>query len=176
MQVIGTRPRSRTALVAALALVAILPGCGGDNESQNIYGPPPPVTQPPAIVRTLLADGNFELVGTGDAARQGALVDYIRHEFTTSGTSFLEIDADWTFPNSQMGIVVGRGACSVAQIDAALAGNTAACPEAGSSVVTSKPARVSIATLPQNTYTLVILNPNEHAESGNYQVTQVSFR
>ncbi len=172
MKVIATWPRSRTALVAALALAAVLPGCGGGDDTPTM----PAVTQPPALVRTLLAQGNFNLVGLGEAARQGFQVDYVRHEFTTSGTGVVEVNADWTFANSQMGIVVGRGSCSFAQIDAALAGNTTACPEAGGALATSKPARVNIGVLPQNTYTLVILNPNDHSESGNYQVYQSSLQ
>lgn len=170
MTVIGTWPWSR-ALVAALALV-VLPGCDGGSDTPNT----PPVTEPPGLVRTLLAEGSFNLVGLSEAESQGFLVDYVRHEFTTSGTSYLEVHADWTFASSRMGIVVGRGSCSFAQIDAALAGDTAACPEVGGSLVTSKPARVTTNFVPQNPYTLVILNPNDHAESGNYQVYQVSPR
>ena len=158
--------------MASLTLAAVLPGCDGGNDTPNT----PDVTQPPSLVRTLVAEGNFNLIGVGEASRQGFPVDYIRHEFTTSGTGFVEVNADWTFANSQMGIVVGRGACSFAQVDAALAGNTAACPEVGGTLATSKPARVTTDILPQNTYTLVILNPNDHAESGNYQVYQVSIR
>jgi hypothetical protein len=172
MQVIVTWPARGLTLVAALALGAVLPGCGGDDGAVNT----PPVTQPPQFVRTLLAEGNFNLMGTGDAARQGFAVDYIRHEFTTSGTALVEVNADWTFASSQMGIVVGRGSCSFAQIDAALAGNPAACPEAGGGLVTSKPARVNIGLVPQNTYTLVILNPNDRTESGVYQVYQGAFQ
>ena len=55
-------------------------------------------------------------------------------------------------------------------------GTPAACPEVGRALATSKPARVTIGILPQNTYTLVILNPNDHTESGNYQVYQLSIR
>ena len=145
MKVIGTYPRSRATLVAALALAAVLPGCDGGSDTPTT----PPVTQPPQLVRTLLAQGNFDLIER----------EYIRHEFTTSGTARVEVNADWTFANSQMGIAVGRGSCSFDQIDAALAGNAAACPQAGAALATSKPARVNIGILPQNTYTLVILNP-----------------
>jgi ABC-type phosphate transport system substrate-binding protein len=172
MKLIRTWPRSRAALLAALALAAVLPGCGGGNDTPNT----PAVTQPPALVRTLVAEGSFNLIGVGEASRQGFQIDYIRHEFTTSGTGSIEVHADWTFANSQMGIVVGRGSCSFAQIDAALAGNAAACPEAGGSIATSKPALVNVGVQPQNTYTLVIVNPNDQAESGNYQVYQLSVR
>jgi hypothetical protein len=171
MKVIGTWRRSRAALVAALALATVLPGCDGGNDTPTT----PAFRQPDALVRALLVEGNFNLIGLGDASREGFLVDYIRHEFTTSGTGFVEVNADWTFANSQMGIVVGLGACSFAQIDAALAGNTAACPEAVGRLATSKPARVTTNILPQGTYTLVILNRNDHTESGNYQVYQVSL-
>jgi hypothetical protein len=168
MKVIGTWPRSRAAMVAALALAVALPGCGGGGGGgSNAPNTPAP---PPAPVRSLVIQGNFNLVGLSEAARQGFLVDYIRHEFTTSGTGLLEVDADWTFASSQMAIVVGRGSCSFAQIDAALAGNAAACPEAGSGLATAKPARLTINSLPQGTYTLVILNLNDRTESGNYQV------
>ena len=172
MKTNGTWTRSRAAFVAVLALAAVLPGCGGDSDTPTA----PPVTQPPQLVRTLLAQGSFDLIGVGEAVRQGIQIDYIRHEFTTSGTGAVEVNADWTFANSQMGIVVGRGSCSFAQIDAALAGNAAACPEAGGTLATSKPARVNIGVLPQNTYTLVILNPNDRSESGNYQVYQQSIQ
>jgi hypothetical protein len=121
-------------------------------------------------VRSLVVQGNFNLISLSEASRQGFLVDYIRHEFSTSGTGMLEVNADWTFASSQMGIVVGRGSCSFAQIDAALAGNAAACPEAGGGIAASKPARLTINNLAQGTYTLVIANINDRTESGNYQV------
>lgn len=161
----GMWPRSRAAVLAAMMLALVLPGCGGDSSPNT-----PTTTQPPAPVRSLVIQGNFSLIGLSEASSQGFLVDYIRHEFTTSGTGTLEVNADWTFANSQMGIVVGRGACSFAQIDAALAGNTGACPEAGGGLATTKPARLTIANLAQGTYTLVILNVNDRTESGNYQV------
>src|SRR5687768_8325574 len=66
MKAIGTWRRSRAAVVASLTLVAILPGCDGGNDNPNT----PQVTQPPALVRVLLAEGNFNLVGTGEASRR----------------------------------------------------------------------------------------------------------
>lgn len=159
---------SRRAAFAALALAVVLPACGGGGGGGNPNQPP--VTQPPAPVRSLVVQGNFNLVSLTDASRGGFLVDYVRHEFTTSGTGLLEVNADWTFANSQIGIVVGRGACSFAQIDAALNGSTTSCPEAGGGIATSRPGRVTINNLAQGTYTLVILNLNDRAESGNYQV------
>jgi len=162
----GTWPRRRAAVLAAVLFALVLPGCGSDSSSPNT----PSTTQPPAPVRALVIQGNFNLVSLTEASNQGFLVDYIRHEFTTSGTGTLEVNADWTFANSQMGIVVGRGSCSFAQIDAALAGNAAACPEAGGGLATTKPARLTINNLAQGTYTLVIVNVNDRTESGNYQV------
>ena len=158
--------RRRAALMAAVALALVLPGCGSDSSSPNT----PSTTQPPAPVRALVVQGNFNLVSLTEASNQGFLADYIRHEFTTSGTGTLEVNADWTFANSQMGIAVGRGSCSFAQIDAALAGNSAACPEAGGALATAKPARLTIPNLAAGTYTLVIVNVNDRTESGNYQV------
>ena len=159
--------RRTTVLVAALALAVMLPGCGSDSPNNPST---PPTTQPPAAARTLLIQGSFNLIGLTEAAQQGFLVDYIRQEFTTSGPGLLEVAADWTFPTSQMGLVVGRGSCSFAQIDAALAGSPTACPEAGGGIATSKPGRLVINSLPQGTYTLVILNLNNQTESGNFQV------
>ena len=163
----GTWPRSRAAVLAAMVLIAVLPACGGGGSNTPNT---PSTTQPPAPVRALVVQGNFNLIGVSEAQRQGFLADYIRHEFATSGTGTLEVNADWTFANSQMGIVVGRGSCSFDQIDAALAGNASACPEAGGGLATSKPARLTINNLAQGTYTLVILNVNDRTESGNYQV------
>ena len=161
----GIRPRRRAVVLAALMLALVMPGCGSDNSPNT-----PTTTQPPAPVRALVIQGNFNLIGLSEAESQGFLVDYIRHEFTTSGTGTLEVNADWTFATSQMGVVVGRGSCSFAQIDAALAGNASACPEAGGGLATTKPARLTINNLAQGTYTLVILNVNDRTESGNYQV------
>ena len=169
---IGTWPRSRAALVAALALAAVLPGCDGGSDTPNT----PPVTQPPGPVRTLRAEGNFHLVGLGEASGRGDLVDYVRHEFTTSGTGYARNPRGLDVREQPDGHRGGAGGLLFAQIDAALAGNTAACPEVGGALATSKPARVQTEILPPGTYTLVILNVNDHTESGNYQVYQVFIR
>ena len=118
----------------------------------------------------MVAQGTFNLIGITQAESEGFPADYIRHEFTTAGAGTLEVNADWSSATSQMGVVVVRGACSFAQIDAALAGGGNACPEAGGGLFTARPVRVTIPNLAQGTYTLVIVNANDRAESGSYQV------
>lgn len=151
------RPSLTRAWMAALALTAVLPACGGG-------GGGTPTTLPPAPVRSLLIQGNFNLASITAAQNANVPVDAWRHEFSTSGTGTLEVNADWTFPGSQMAVVVTRGSCSFAQLYAD------ACPEAGGAFPSSKPSRVTITNLAAGVYTLVILNVNDYAESGNYQV------
>jgi len=146
---------------AALALTAILPACGGGGGN----GPTtPPVTQPPAPVRSLLFQGSFNLVSVSAANQAGFPVDALRQEFTLSAAGTLEVNADWTFAGSQMAIGVLRGACSFAQIFAD------SCSEAGGVFPSAKPTRLTINNLAAGTYTFVILNVNNYTESGNYQV------
>ena len=158
-----TRFRARGAVAAALAL-AVLPGCGGGGGNS----PTPPVTQAP--VRSLVVQGGFSLVGIVEAQRQGAPADYVRHEFTTSGAGTLEVNADWTFSSSQMLVGVVRGFCSFDQIDVALRGGAVACPEVDGDFPSPKPARLTITNLAAGSYTLIIANITNNAESGNYQV------
>ena len=151
--------RRPLALATALALAAILPACGGGSSGG---GGNAPTTLPPAPVRTLLIQGNFSLASAADVV--GAPADIWRHEFTTSGTGNLEVNADWTFATSQMAVGVLRGSCSFAQIIAD------ACAEVVGTFPASKPARLNVSNLAAGTYTFVMVNVNNRAESGNYQV------
>ena len=159
------RARRPVALAAVLAL-AVLPACGGGGGG----GGNTPTTLPPAPVRSLLIQGNFSFVSVSEAQRQGVVADYGTQEFNTSGAGTLEVNVDWTFNNSQMGVVIIRGSCSFAQIDAALEGTGPGCPEAGGGLVSSRPHRLVINNLPAGLYTLLIINASNNNESGNFQV------
>lgn len=149
-------------LAAALALAVILPACGGGSGG----GGNTPSTLPaaPAPVRSLVVQGTFNLASVTDARGARIPYDAQRHEFSTSGTGTLEVNADWTFPGSQMGVVVFRGSCSFTQLFAET------CAEVGGAFPSAKPARVTLNNLVGGTYTVIIANINNYAESGNYQV------
>ena len=146
------RPSRTGAWMAALALAAFLPACGGGGGGTT----PTPVTQPPAPapVRSQIGGGNFT-VGAFDATL-GTL--------TVSATGTLEIVVDWTFASSDIDIRLYTGACTAAQARvnqcSVLAQTTS---------VTQKPERLTVTNLSAGTYTFGFLNFSDRDESGNFQ-------
>ena len=149
------------AFVYALAatLAVMLPGCGGGGGS-------PTTPSTPAPVKTLLGQGNFTAASIADALEVGFLFDIVRFEITTSVAGTLEVDVDWTFPTSTMGLVLERSPCSFDQAYALQCTDVAS-----SGPPAPKPGRVIVNNLAAGTYVFLILNLNVTAsESGNYQV------
>jgi hypothetical protein len=144
--------------MAAAVIASSLVGCGGGGGGS---GSP---AGPPAPVRSLVVQGNFNLVSVSQAAANGISYDARRHEFTTSGTGTLELNANWTFAQSQMAVVLTRGSCSFEQFEAEQ------CPEVGGAFPAAKPANFTFSNQPAGTYTVIIANINDYNESGTYQV------
>jgi hypothetical protein len=145
--------RRPLAVSAALALLTILPSCGGGGGGSNN---PTPVTQPPAPVpvRTQIGGGNFT-VGAFDVAL-GTL--------TVTSTGTLEVVVDWTFASSDIDIRLYSGACTAAQA------RTNACSVlAQTTSLTQKPETLTVVNLAAGNYTFGFLNFSNRSESGAFQ-------
>lgn len=156
------RPSRTGAWLAALALAAFLPACGGGGGGGNTPSTLPPTPQP---TRTQIAGGNFSVVGINEANNAGFAVDVAAGPVTVSGTGTVEIVADWTFASNDIDILFFTGSCSSAQ---AVRGQ---CTIANRTTATNvKPERLTITGVPAGNYSVGFANYGASAESGNYQV------
>lgn len=142
------------ALAGALALAGLLSGC----KESSPTPPTPVVTQPPAPVRSQIANGNFTVGAFPDVAVTGLLT-------VSGGAGTVEIVADWTFATSDIDIQFYPGACS------ALQASRGQCTIlAQTTAVATKPERLTIANVNPGTYTIGFANYANRSESGNFQV------
>jgi hypothetical protein len=142
--------------MAALALAAFLPACGGGGSTT------PSAPQP---TRTQIAGGNFTVVGTDAASNAGFPLDIAAGPVTVSGAGTVEIVADWTFASNDVDILFYTGSCSSAQAvreQCAISNRTTS--------TTAKPERLTITGVPAGNYSVGFANYGRTAESGNYQV------
>jgi hypothetical protein len=147
--------------MAALALAAVLPACGGGG------GGTTPTTVPPAPqpTRTQIQASSFTVLGVPAANGLGFPQDVAVAALTVSNTGALEIVADWTFASSDIDIWFITGACTAAQAARRQCTITAA-----TTSTTQKPERLNIASVTAGTYTIGFANFTNANESGNYQV------
>jgi hypothetical protein len=155
------RPSRTGAGMAALALAAFLPACGGGGGG-NTPSTVPPAPQP---TRTQIAGGNFTVAGTDEANAAGFVVDVAAGPVSVSGTGTVEIVADWTFTSNDIDILFYNGACSSAQ---AIRGQCTIANRTTST--TAKPERLTITGVPAGSYSVGFANYGRTSESGNYQV------
>ena len=135
----------------ALALTALLPGCGGD----SVTAPPTP-PPPPAPVTTVIGEGSLSGLEP-DAAAMAT--------FATTQAGDLEIVLDWTLAENDLDALLIRGECTPEQLTAlqcdvgAIADST-----------TDKPERLGISNAAAGTYTFYVINLGATTESFSFQV------
>lgn len=145
--------------IAALALAAVLPACGGGGGTTPSALPPAP--QP---TRTLIGNFNFQVLGVPDANRAGLSRDFFLQQLTLNQSGTLEIIADWTFASNDIDIVLFSGTCTPAQIT----GPGCTVVDATTSV-TTKPERLT-RSVTAGAFTIGITNFGNTNESGVGQV------
>ena len=142
-------PRAR---LAALALAAILPACGGDGGNT-----------PQTPERTQIGGGTFNVIGTEEANSLGFNADVAAGPFTLTEGGTVEINADWTSPANNIDIFLYLGACTSAQ---ARAGE---CPVANrTNSTTTKPERLNVIGVPSGSYSVGFANFGPTAETGTF--------
>jgi hypothetical protein len=140
--------------IFAAVMIGSMVACGGSSNPGT-----------PSPVRELLGQGNFSLASLRDANANGLAFDSWRFEVTTRVAGTLEVQADWTFGTSVVGVGLERSPCSFQQF---YAGQCSDVTNVGPP--SPKPARLSAANLAAGTYVVFIANAGPNAESGNYQV------
>ena len=157
------RPSRTGAWMAALALAALLPACGGGGGGGNTPTTLPPAPQP---TRTQIGSGNFTVLGVPAANALGFPMDVAVTTLTISGTGTgtVEIVADWTFASSDIDIWFITGSCTAAQ-----AARQQCTVAAATTSVTAKPERLTITGVAAGSYTIGFANFTNANESGNYQ-------
>jgi hypothetical protein len=142
--------RTRAARSLALALAALLPGCGGD----SVTAPPTP-PPPPAPVTTVIGEGSYD-----GLEPEGATVA----TFATTRAGDLEIILDWTSADNDLDALLIRGDCTPEQLIAL------ECSVGAIADGASKPERFGIANAPVGTYTFFVINLGSTSESYSFQV------
>lgn len=147
-------PRPVGAWLAALALAAVLPSCGGGGNT--------PSTVP---TQTQIAAGTFTVVGTEEASRNGYNADVAAGPFVVASGGTVEITADWTSPGNNIDIFLYIGSCSSEQA------RNATCAIANRTTsTTSKPERLNVMGVPAGNYSVGFANFGLTNESGSFAV------
>jgi hypothetical protein len=147
----------------ATLLSLSMAACGGSNS------PTAPAVQtatatPPPPVSTVVAQGGFAGLPVAQA--------WASPPFTTTSAGRLEVTVDWTFARTDLDVYVLRGTvanCTIAQF------NARQCDLAAfSESVTAKPEKVTVASAPAGTYTILVANWGPDQESFSYQAVSTS--
>ena len=149
------RRPSRAARMAALALAAGVPACGGDEGTT-------PSTVP---TRTQIGGGTFVVLGTEEANRLGFNADVAAGPFAVANGGTMEITADWTSPANNIDLFLYLGSCSSEQArngQCAIANRTTS--------TTAKPERLSVIGVPAGNYSIGFANFGLTSESGTFEV------
>ena len=134
----------------ALAMAALLPGCGSNSPTS----PPTPPTPPPPVT-TVIGEGSYS-----GLEPQGAAVA----NFATAQAGDLEIVLDWTLAENDLDALLISGECTPEQL-IALQCNVGAIAD-----TSDKPERLAIANAPVGTYTFYVVNLGASAESFSFQI------
>ncbi len=141
---------TRRAAAPLLTILAL--GCSGKSNTAPSTLPTP---TPPVCTQTLIAEGS----GSIPADTLGAAA------FTTSSAGRLDVILDWTFADSQIGLYVVRGSCSLEQF------NARTCDFVLRSEPTpAKPRRVSASNVPAGSYSQLVANYSHRDESLSTQI------
>lgn len=141
------------ARLAALALAAILPACGGDGGTA------------PTPVRSQIGGGSFTVVGTVEANEAGYNADVAAGTFSLGEPGTLEITADWTSADNNIDIFLYLGACTAEQArsnECAIANRT--------NNTTSKPERLNVIGVPTGLYSVGFVNFGPTTETGTFEI------
>lgn len=144
-----TRQTRMGAIAGALALVVGLTACGGGGSST---GSTPPVTNPPAPVRSVIGNFTFSLGPIGLAQPV---------EVTVTGTGTVDATAQWTFSANDVDLFLTDRSCNATSYFNL--GNCNIMARADS--FTSKP-EVIRQSLSSGVYRLWVYNDGPGSESG----------
>ena len=147
-----TRSRRIGALAGALALVVGLTGCGGGSTTPN----PPPVSNPPAPVRSVIGNFTFSL---------GSIALAQPVEVTVSGNGTMDATVQWSFASNDVDLYLTDRNCNATSIFNL--GNCNVMARADS--FTNKP-EVIRQTLSTGVYRLWVYNDGPGSESGTLVV------
>jgi hypothetical protein len=145
--------RRRYAPIAALALAAVLPSCGGDGG-----------TAPETPERTSIGSGTFAVEGTAVAMQNGYNADVAAGSFPLANGGHVEIIADWTSPANNIDVFLYLGTCTSEQA------RSNECRIANRTSGTSKPERLSVIGVPAGTYAVGFANFGPTAETGTFEI------
>jgi hypothetical protein len=137
-------------LSLAIALAALLPGCGSD----TVTTPPAPPTPPPPVT-TVIGEGSYN-----GLEPEGAAVA----SFPTNQAGDLEIVLDWTLAENDLDALLMRGECTLEQLIALQCDVVAIADGA------DKPERFGIPNAPAGTYTFYVINLGATTESFSFQI------
>ena len=149
-------------IAVAVGFAMTLAACGDKktdcSTSPTAPGCSPPPTTLPAQVRSVIASGNCS----------GLDVNFLCFfdPFTTSQKGDLDITVDWTFPESNIQVMVSSGTCTLDQI------NGGQCSFITSSLAanTPKPRVLTVKAVAAGSYTLYVGNRGPKSESVSAQI------
>jgi hypothetical protein len=149
-------------LTAVLALLAILPSCGGGSTGPN---PPPAATPTPSLAPFVIFQSAFPPLDPGDFAYG---------DFTISAPGTVRATMDWTFPSNQMFLFVFSGTTCTEQdfITFINTGPVGACTMLASDLEpATKPGLATFNATAAGGARVVVLNLGPTGESGTVQIT-----
>lgn len=146
--------------LAALTLVAVLPGCGGDSGNTPIVPTPTPVPQP---TTTVIFQSAFPPLGAFDAAAG---------DFSIPNAGSVRVTMDWTFASNDMDIFVFSGTTCADFETFFRTGAAPGCTLLGQDIdPVRKPAVVQFTAAAAQNARILVLNLGPTNESGVVQIT-----